>query len=122
MVRRTPPPEIGHNALVGAAYTAIYLCFAVEIVTGFALYSRGFEGGFVAWTLGWPLTVFSAPTLRLVHGVVMWVILAFVIHHAYSAILIDTEEHSGMVASIFTGNKTFTEEHLAAAAGESPDD
>lgn len=121
LVRRTPPPQIGHNALAGAAYTAIYLFFAVEIVTGFALYSRGFEDGFLAWTLGWPLTVFSAPTLRLVHGVVMWVILAFVIHHVYSAILIDTEEHSGMVASIFTGNKTFTEEHLAAAE-ESPDD
>lgn len=120
-VRRTPPPDIGHNALAGVSYTMIYLLLAVQIVTGFALYSWGFEGGFLAWTLGWPLTVFSTPTLRFVHGVVMWMILAFTIHHVYSAILIDTEEHSSMVASIFTGNKTFTEEHLAAAE-EWPDD
>jgi Ni/Fe-hydrogenase 1 B-type cytochrome subunit len=39
-VRRTPPPEIGHNALAGAAYTMIYLFFAAQIVTGFALYAQ----------------------------------------------------------------------------------
>jgi Ni/Fe-hydrogenase 1 B-type cytochrome subunit len=39
-VRRTPPAEIGHNALAGAAYTMLYLFFAAQIVTGFALYSQ----------------------------------------------------------------------------------
>jgi Ni/Fe-hydrogenase 1 B-type cytochrome subunit len=105
-LRRTPPPEIGHNALAGAAYTAIYLFFAAQIVTGSVLYAQGSEA--------------PAP-LRFTHGVVMWVILAFVIHHVYSAILIGAEERSGMVASIVTGNKKLTNEHLAAA-GERPDD
>jgi Ni/Fe-hydrogenase 1 B-type cytochrome subunit len=105
-MRRTPPPEIGHNALAGAAYTALYLFFAGQIVTGSALYFQGLE---------------TSTTLRFIHGVVMWVILAFFVHHVYSAILIGTEEHSGMVASIFTGNKKYTDEYLAAA-GERPDD
>ncbi|MFD8035475.1 cytochrome b/b6 domain-containing protein [Streptomyces sp. NPDC059717] len=96
-VRRTPPPEIGHNALAGAAYTVIYLFFAVQIVSGFALL---FADG---------------AALHFLHGVVMWVILAFLIHHVYSAVLIDTEDNSAMVASIFTGNKKLTKEYLAAA-------
>ncbi|MGW9028612.1 cytochrome b/b6 domain-containing protein [Streptomyces sp. NPDC055722] len=96
-VRRTPPPENGHNALAGAAYAVIYLFFAVQVVSGFAML---FADGV---------------TLRFLHGVVMWVILAFLIHHVYSAVLIDTEDHSAMVASIFTGNKRLTKEYLAAA-------
>jgi Ni/Fe-hydrogenase 1 B-type cytochrome subunit len=90
-------PEIGHNALAGAAYAVIYLFFAVQVVSGFAML---FADGV---------------TLRFLHGVVMWVILAFLIHHVYSAVLIDTEDHSAMVASIFTGNKRLTKEYLAAA-------
>jgi Ni/Fe-hydrogenase 1 B-type cytochrome subunit len=64
---------------------------------------------------GWLVTVFSAATLRFAHGAVMWVILAFLVHHVYSAILIGTEEHTGMVARIVTGNKRFTEDYLTAA-------
>jgi Ni/Fe-hydrogenase 1 B-type cytochrome subunit len=61
------------------------------------------------------VTVFGAAALRFAHGVVMWVILAFLVHHVYSAILIGTDEHSGMVASIVTGSKRFTEDYLTAA-------
>ncbi|HYA53930.1 MAG TPA: hypothetical protein VEG33_22485 [Streptosporangiaceae bacterium] len=69
---------------------------------------------------GWLLSVHSEPTVRFAHGLVMWVLLAFVIHHVYSSILIGAEEHSGMVASIITGNKKFTEEHLEAAEDQLP--
>lgn len=102
-MRPRPPPVIGHNALAGVSYMTLFLFFAVQIVTG------------------WLMTASSASGLRFVHGVVMWVILAFVIHHVYSAILIGAEDHSGTVASIFTGNKKFTKEQFASA-GERPDD
>jgi Ni/Fe-hydrogenase 1 B-type cytochrome subunit len=114
-VRRTPPPEIGHNALAGAAYTVLYLFFVAQIVTGFSLYSQLFQGRFLAGAFGWLVTAVGAAALRFVHGVVMWVILAFLVHHVYSAILIGTEEHSGMVGSIVTGNKRLTEDYLTAA-------
>jgi len=112
-LRSKPPAEVGHNGLAGAAYAALYLFFAVQIVTGFALYSQGFEDGFWVTAFGWLLTLFGAPGLRLVHMLVMFVILAFVIHHVYSAILIDTEERSGVVSSIFTGTKSLTDAQLA---------
>jgi Ni/Fe-hydrogenase 1 B-type cytochrome subunit len=114
-VRSTPPPEIGHNALAGAAYTMLYLFFAAQIVTGFALYSQLFQGRFLAGAFGWLVTAVGAARLLFAHGVVMWVILAFFVHHVYSAILIGTEEHTGMVASIVTGDKRFTEDYLTAA-------
>lgn len=102
-LRRTPPAEPGHNALAGAAYTMIYLFFAAQIATGFILYYQRS----------------ATPTaVRFVHGVVMWVILAFVVHHVYSAILIGTEDHSGVVASIFTGRKKVTGEQAGAAEEE----
>ena len=119
-IRRTPPAEIGHNPLAGAAYTVLYLILAAQILTGFALYSQGFEGGFWPGAFGWLLTLYGEPGVRFTHGVVMWVLLAFVIHHVYSSILIGAEEHSGMVAGIITGNKSFTEEHLPAADEHSP--
>jgi hypothetical protein len=80
-----------------------------------ALYSQLFQGRFPAAEFGWLVTAVGAATLRFAHGVVMWVILAFLIHHTYSVILIGTGEHTGTVASIVTGNKRFTEEYLTAA-------
>jgi Ni/Fe-hydrogenase 1 B-type cytochrome subunit len=114
-VRRTPPSEIGHNALAGTAYAVLYLFFAAQIVTGFALYSQPFQGRFLAGAFGWLVTAVGETTLLFTHGVVMWVILAFLVHHVYSAILIGTEEHSGMAGSIVTGDKRFTEDYLRAA-------
>jgi hypothetical protein len=44
--------------------------------------------------------------------------LAFTIHHVYSCILIDIEEHSGLVSSIITGFKSLTRHQLEAAQAE----
>ena len=94
-----------------SALCAVLLCasygdlsfFAAQIVTGSVLYAQGSE---------------TPATLRFTHGVVMWVILAFFVHHIYSAILIGAEERSAMVAGIVTGNKKLTDEHLAAAGSD----
>jgi Ni/Fe-hydrogenase 1 B-type cytochrome subunit len=111
-LNRLPPAQIGHNPLAGVTYMAIYVLFFAQILTGFGLYSLGFEGGFWPAVFGWlPLTL-GATTLRLIHYLVMWAFFAFTIHHVYSAILIDTEERSGLLSSIFTGYKSFTKEHL----------
>jgi Ni/Fe-hydrogenase 1 B-type cytochrome subunit len=36
---------------------------------------------------------------------IMWLILGFAVHHVYSAILVDAEERTGILTSIFTGYK-----------------
>jgi Ni/Fe-hydrogenase 1 B-type cytochrome subunit len=35
----------------------------------------------------------------------MWLTWGFVVHHVYSAFLMDTEEKNGLISSIFSGRK-----------------
>lgn len=113
--RSRPPEVIGHNPLAGATYVGLYVLFTLQIVTGFALYALPLHGGFIPWAFGWINIVFGEQYVRLAHDVTMWLIIAFTIHHVYSAILIDIEERSGLVSSIVTGYKTLTRAHIRAA-------
>jgi Ni/Fe-hydrogenase 1 B-type cytochrome subunit len=117
-LRKAPPAEVGHNPLAGVTYTGLYGLFAIQIVTGFALYSQPFHGGFWPAAFGWIIIHFGAQPVRLVHDLVMWLIIAFTIHHVYSAVLIDIEERSGLVSSIVTGSKLLTPSHIAEANAE----
>lgn len=105
LLRRTPPPAIGHSATAVLSYLFLFLLFTVEIITGFALYAQSHQGFF--WTLmgGWLLSVFSSPTIRLIHHLVMWLILIFAIVHVYIAWLNDIAEKNGVMSSIFSGFK-----------------
>ncbi|HLC02744.1 MAG TPA: Ni/Fe-hydrogenase, b-type cytochrome subunit [Anaerolineales bacterium] len=98
--------SVGHNPLAGISYFFLYLTFIAQMLTGFALRSAAYPGGFWPVAFGWILVMFGTQTVRLVHHLLMWVILAWVVHHVYSAILVDTEEKSGLISSIFTGYKT----------------
>jgi Ni/Fe-hydrogenase 1 B-type cytochrome subunit len=113
--KKEPPAEIGHNPLAGATYIGLYVLFGLQIVTGFALYSQPFDGGFWKVAFGWIIVAFGAPYVRLVHNIIMYLIIAFTIHHVYSAVLIDIEERSGLVSSIVTGYKSLTRHHIAEA-------
>ncbi len=117
-LRREPPAEVGHNPLAGATYIGLYVLFALQIVTGFALYSQPLDGSFWKTAFGWIIVVFGAPVVRLVHDIIMYLIIAFTIHHVYSAVLIDTEERSGLVSSIVTGYKSLTAHHIEQAEAE----
>ncbi|HEX9037287.1 MAG TPA: Ni/Fe-hydrogenase, b-type cytochrome subunit [Ktedonobacterales bacterium] len=114
-LRPRPPAVVGHNPLAGAAYTAIYVVFAIQIATGFSLYVLPDHTGVLLWLFGWITAIFGVQPVRLVHDLAMWVIIAFTIHHVYSAVLIDIEERSGLVSSIVTGYKSLTPEHIAEA-------
>lgn len=113
--RRRPPAQIGHNPLAGVTYTGLYVLLTLQILTGFALFSQSFHGGFWPTAFGWLITIFRAPIVRMVHDLIMWLIIAFTIHHVYSAVLIDVEERSGLVSSIITGFKSLTPEHITEA-------
>jgi Ni/Fe-hydrogenase 1 B-type cytochrome subunit len=116
--RKEPPPEVGHNPLAGVTYIGLYLLFALQILTGFALYSQPFTGGVWKTLCGWIIVAFGAQPVRLVHDIIMYLIIAFTIHHVYSAVVIDLEERSGLVSSIITGRKLLTRRHLEEAALE----
>jgi Ni/Fe-hydrogenase 1 B-type cytochrome subunit len=103
-IRRRPPVELGHNPLAGSAYSLVVLLMFVEVLTGFALLSLG-AGGWRTVAFGWVFSVMSAQAVRLTHHMIMWLLLGFAVHHVYSAVLMDAEERTGILTSIFTGYK-----------------
>jgi len=109
-LRKAPPEAIGHSALAGVTYLAVFFFFFVELITGFALYSQGQPRGFI-WTLlgGWVLSIVSVQTIRLYHHITMWFLIAFTIIHVYIAWLLDAVEKNGLMSSIFSGYKAVDE-------------
>lgn len=103
--RRETPEVVGHNPLAGLTYLVVYTMLALQVLTGFALKALAVREG-LTWTLtGWVFDVLSIPTVRLLHHMIMWLTLGFLVHHVYSAVLMDVEERSGIVSSIITGWK-----------------
>lgn len=108
-LRRKAPPDVGHNPLAVSAYVGVYALLVVEICTGFALNSMSW-GGWWSVAFGWIVRVLPANDVRLVHHLIMWLLLGFVVHHVYSSVLMDSEERSGLISSIFTGYKAVRRE------------
>lgn len=103
-LEREAPPVTGHNPLAGLTYTLFYAMLGVEILTGLALW--GVEGvGWAAWLTGWLRMLVALPVLRFIHHLIMWLVWGFMIHHVYSAMLVDRVERSGLISSIFSGFK-----------------
>ncbi|HHT9117603.1 MAG TPA: Ni/Fe-hydrogenase, b-type cytochrome subunit [Candidatus Hypogeohydataceae bacterium YC38] len=111
-LRLKSPGSIGHNALAGMAYAAIYILFVIEIVTGYALYTMSSTEG-----IGWIIRVFGAQEVRLVHHLLTWVFLMFFVHHVYSVFLCAMSERDGLVEAMFDGYKFKEEEKLEAREG-----
>ncbi|MFY9780064.1 MAG: Ni/Fe-hydrogenase, b-type cytochrome subunit [Candidatus Baltobacteraceae bacterium] len=104
-LRRRLPGGVGHNALAATTYTIVLTAFLIEIVTGFAMLSFAWGG---PWSVafGWVFRLAPPQVVHLVHYMVMWMLLAFVVHHIYSATLFDIESREGEISSIISGFKT----------------
>ncbi len=110
-VRSEIPKVLGHNQLAAAAYLALFALLLVETVTGFALDGlMGAEPG--ATGFAWLRELAGAQTLRLVHHLAMWFILAIAFFHIYSCVLVDHIENVGVVSSMITGYKFPTREEV----------
>jgi Ni/Fe-hydrogenase 1 B-type cytochrome subunit len=59
--------------------------------------------------------MFGVQGVRLIHHLLMWAILGFVVHHVYSALLVDHVERNGLMSSIFTGFKFVTRQEVIEA-------
>jgi Ni/Fe-hydrogenase 1 B-type cytochrome subunit len=104
-LRKDLPGILGHNALASGTYTVVFFLFLVQTLTGFALV--GIHGTQPWATIfGWvPSVMFGEQGVRVIHHLLMWAIVAFAIHHVYSAILVDHLERNGLMSSIFAGSK-----------------
>lgn len=107
-LKREPSMRVGHNPLAGITYVAIYFLILIEILTGLALYNRVLGGRVLGFFVNWVTWFAGYRTIRQVHFLIMFAFLAFVVHHVYSAVLIDIAERSGLVGGIFSGYKYFT--------------
>jgi Ni/Fe-hydrogenase 1 B-type cytochrome subunit len=99
------PGVLGHNALAGGTYLVVFFLFLIQTVTGFGMAALHGTQPF-ATLFGWvPSIMFGEQGMRLVHHLLMWAIIAFAVHHVYSAILVDHWERNGLMSSIFAGSK-----------------
>ncbi len=106
-----PPQETGHNALAGTTYLVLFVMFLVQILAGLALLSLETQG-FLATTTGWVFNIAPIPWVRFIHHLIMWLTWGFVIHHVYSAWLVDSDAKAGLISSIFTGWKRLPSDEL----------
>jgi Ni/Fe-hydrogenase 1 B-type cytochrome subunit len=104
------PHVVGHNSLAGTAYFVVFLLYLTMIGSGFALYSERAPLSLMHKLFGWLLVLFSNQGLRLTHHMIMWFLVAFAIHHVYSAWLMDVKEKGGVMSSIFSGYKPVRKE------------
>lgn len=102
--RKVPHPT-GHNALAGATYLLVFVLYLVMVGTGFALDAEHAPGGMMRVLLTPLYALFSNQGMRLTHHMGMWLLIAFAIHHIYSAWLMDVKERGGVMSSIFGGYK-----------------
>ncbi len=111
-VRREPVREVGHNALAGITYTLVFLIMAWECFSGLVLYSQVRGPGLARALFGWAPRVVDIQYIRLFHFLGMFALLAFAIHHVYSAVLVSIEEGNGLIESMFSGYKFVLEYEL----------
>ena len=103
--RPRPPESVGHNPLAGLTYVAVFGLYLVMIVTGFALYSVSAHGSYMKmWDFLLPW-LGGAQGARWIHHVTMWLLIGFVVHHVFSALLTSRVEKNGTLDSIFSGYK-----------------
>ncbi|MFN8629486.1 MAG: Ni/Fe-hydrogenase, b-type cytochrome subunit [Chloroflexota bacterium] len=105
--RKHPVPYTGHNHLAGLAYTIVSVGMFAQVLTGLLLMGWIMQTGPLHTLFGWGNQVpfLGIQGIRWLHNLLTFLFLAFMIHHVYSAILIDIEERNGVLSSMFSGYK-----------------
>ena len=117
-LRWNPTAHLGHNAMAGAAYLAIYGLTVIEVITGLVLYNNIIHSSVLGFFVNWIDRWIDIQYLRETHFLVMYAFWVFFIHHLYSALLTSSEEKNGCMESIFTGYKFASEADLRREFGD----
>jgi Ni/Fe-hydrogenase 1 B-type cytochrome subunit len=112
LISKEPPGEIGHTALGGLVYFLILVLCGISAITGFAMFSLYNPRGTMYALFGWVFSLAAISTVRLIHHLIMWFLIYFVIVHIYVVLFLDSVERNGLLSSIFDGYK-FKEEKKA---------
>jgi Ni/Fe-hydrogenase 1 B-type cytochrome subunit len=124
--RRHPAPYAGHNHLAGLAYTVVSIGLFAQILTGLMLIAWITPTGPIHALFGWSYLVPGGiTTVRVIHYILTFLFAAFAIHHVYSAILVDIEERTGVMSSMFSGYKNIRPSSSLEAlglVGDSPEE
>ncbi|HEY6874302.1 MAG TPA: Ni/Fe-hydrogenase, b-type cytochrome subunit [Geobacteraceae bacterium] len=102
---RTPPKDLGLNAMAATVYFLVFLLYLLLIATGFALYVQYIPGTVAHSAAGWLTHLVPLQWLRLVHHLAMWMLIGFIINHIYSGWLVDISVKGGVMSGIFSGFK-----------------
>lgn len=119
-VRREMPKVLGHNQLAASAYIVLFLLLLIETITGLVL--DGVLGAQPAGLLfGWLGEALGLQTIRSIHHLAMWAILAISLFHVYSCVLVDHIERNGLLSSMFSGYKFPTRKDVLEARDGGPE-
>jgi len=110
---RKPPGDVGDGRLAGGLGLAANMLELLMNATGFALYSPSAPYWSPMHAFGFLGSVFGGlQTARWIHHGGMWLLLGFMVHHVYSAVLMSQVEANATVESIFSGYKFVPEEDV----------
>ena len=103
--RREPDMVIGHNFLAAMTYLVIFALLSIECLSGLILFAGVSHNTILTFFVGWIPHIVDIQYIREAHFVIMFLFMAFMIHHVYSAVLVSLEEKNGLMESIFSGWK-----------------
>jgi Ni/Fe-hydrogenase 1 B-type cytochrome subunit len=105
-LREKPPAYVGHNPVAGSAYLLVFGLYLLAIGTGLVMHAPSAEvGSPLRWFASLAPLVGGFQIARWIHHVVMWLLLGFMVHHVYSAVLVSVIEKNGTIDSIISGYK-----------------
>ncbi len=109
--RNTPIHAVGHNALAYFTYSAVFVLFVFQIVSGFAMYALMSKFWFPQ-LFTWAVPLFGGEYgLRQWHYALTWLFLVFTLIHIYLVFYHDYVEGHGVMSSMMGGWK-FVEKHV----------
>jgi Ni/Fe-hydrogenase 1 B-type cytochrome subunit len=125
--RRHPAPYAGHNHLAGLAYTIVSVGLFAQVLSGLLLFGWIMQSGPIHTFFGWgnAFPFGGIQGVRTLHYILTFLFAAFAVHHVYSAILVDIEEKTGVMSSIFSGYKNIRPSSSLEAlglVGDSPEE
>jgi Ni/Fe-hydrogenase 1 B-type cytochrome subunit len=100
-----PHPTVGHNAMAGWSYSALFLAFLFQAVTGFGLYAA-MSASWLPRLFAWIVPLMGGDfAVRQWHHLAMWAFVVFAMIHVYIAFYHDYVEGRGVISSIMGGWK-----------------
>ncbi len=108
--QQKPFEQIGHNTLAGLTYIVVYTLLAVECITGVVLFAAVEGSPTLRFFVGWIPRLIDIQWIRFMHFFFLFLLMAFFIHHVYSAVLVAVTERNAEMESIFSGYKFVPDE------------